>query len=272
MIRFRFELYPLDEVSPWGGDRPTLHWFGLTEGWYWLEIGGHQLLRRTRLEDAYVDYYLARFWEDVIAVTPEVLEPVPADLQPFIASDPAQWACAPLDFVAAGDQDGPADIDPHAPDHPVVTAADWYGEHCLDLGYVRNPPILRLWRTVSGDRDEITVDWRHNDDGEIGFTAGSAVRICVPTAAYLEAVHTLDRELMTAMLHRIEELQRRGGLPGVDLDLRLLRREHQDRTHWLARNLDRAPDTDWHTIRHGADQLLAEPHQDSATTAKEPRN
>lgn len=34
MIRFRFELYPLDEISPWGSDQPKLHWFGLTEGWY----------------------------------------------------------------------------------------------------------------------------------------------------------------------------------------------------------------------------------------------
>ncbi|WP_370584974.1 DUF5984 family protein [Micromonospora sp. ANENR4] len=45
MIRFRFELYPLDEVSPWGRGQPRLHWFGLTEGWYWLEAGGQELLR-----------------------------------------------------------------------------------------------------------------------------------------------------------------------------------------------------------------------------------
>ncbi|MFI6263649.1 DUF5984 family protein [Micromonospora sp. NPDC051006] len=47
MIRFRFELYPPDEVSSWDGDQPTLHWFGLAEGWYRLEVGGQQLLRRT---------------------------------------------------------------------------------------------------------------------------------------------------------------------------------------------------------------------------------
>jgi hypothetical protein len=28
-----------------------------------------------------------------------------------------------------------------------------------------------------GDRYEITVDWQHNDDGEIGFTAGPARRL-----------------------------------------------------------------------------------------------
>ncbi|MEV4763068.1 DUF5984 family protein [Micromonospora chokoriensis] len=260
MIRFRFELYPLDEVSPWGGDRPTLHWFGLTDGWYWLEAGGQELLRRTRQvhRHPFVDYYLARLWEDVNVLTPTVLEPVPEDLQPFIDSHPAQWACDPLEFVAEPDEDRTDSGDADAPDHPVLTAAIWYGEHDLDLGYLRNPPKLRFWRTTRGDRDEITIDWQHEDDGEIGFTADPAVRLSVPTSAYREAVHTLHRDLMNMMGQRIEELERRGGLPGVDLDLVQLRREHEDRRHWLARNLDRSPETDWNAVRRGARQLLVD--------------
>ncbi|MGY4911999.1 DUF5984 family protein [Micromonospora aurantiaca (nom. illeg.)] len=63
MIRFRFELCPLDEVS-WGSDQPRFHWSGLTEGWYWLEASGQELLRRIRQvhPHLYVDYYLARLW------------------------------------------------------------------------------------------------------------------------------------------------------------------------------------------------------------------
>lgn len=72
---------------------------------------------------------------------------------------------------------------------------------------------------------------------------------------------------MTAMLQRVEELERRGGLPGVDLDLAGLRREHEDRAHWLAKNLDRTPKTDWDAVRQGAHRLLGDPHQASAPTA-----
>ena len=36
---FEFVLRPLEEVQPWGVDEPTLHWFGLTDGWYWIEAG-----------------------------------------------------------------------------------------------------------------------------------------------------------------------------------------------------------------------------------------
>lgn len=96
-IRFRFELRPLAQAHPWGGDRRTLHWFGLTDGWYWIELNGHELLRysdqtvRRWQADGYqdvpyVDYYVVRLWEDLLELLPAVLEPVPADLVPFIES------------------------------------------------------------------------------------------------------------------------------------------------------------------------------------------
>jgi hypothetical protein len=268
MIGFRFGLYPLDEVSPWGGDRPRLHWFGLTEGWYWIQVGEHELLRYRRRDhpDCYVDYYLARLWEDVIVLTPDVLEPVPADLQPFITSDPTQWAHDPWRSSVDGDDES----DPTGSDHPAVAAAAWHGGHTLDFGYLARPPRLRLWRTVRGDRDEITVDWRHDDDGEIGFTADPALTVSIPTVHYRQAAHALDQELMTAMRQRIEELDRldrRGGLPGVQVDLTDLRREHEDRVRWQTRNLDRTPETDWDTVRRGARHLLGDAAQISRPTS-----
>ncbi|MEU8376553.1 DUF5984 family protein [Micromonospora sp. NPDC048894] len=260
MIRFRFDLYPLDEVSPWGGDQPRLHWFGLTQGCYWLEVGGQELLRRSRQvhPHPYTDYYLARLWEDVIALAPEVLDPVPEDLQPFIASHPVQWVRDPLEFVAEPGDERTGNGTPDAPDHPVVTAAIWHGTHHLDFGYLRHPPKLRFWRTTRSDRDEVTIDWRHEDDGEFGFTAGPTLRVSVPTAAYLEAVHALHHELMNIMGQRVDELERCGGLPQVDLDLAHLRREHEQRRHWLAMNLDRSPTTDWNAVRQGAQLLLGD--------------
>ncbi|WBC14898.1 DUF5984 family protein [Micromonospora sp. WMMA1998] len=136
-------------------------------------------------------------------------------------------------------------------------------DDCPPRRHPLNPPPtptsigpLVVWRTTRGDGDEITVDWRHEDDGEIGFTAGPAVRLRFPTTAYLEAVRALDRELMDATGQRVEELERRGGLPGVDLNLVQLRREHEDRRRWLSRNLDRLATTDWAVVRHGAHLLL----------------
>ncbi|MEU7923337.1 DUF5984 family protein [Micromonospora zamorensis] len=158
--------------------------------------------------------------------------------------------------------DGSADV----PDHPVVTAVIWHGAHYLDFGYLRNPPKLRFWRTTRDDRGEIAMDWRHEDDGEIGFTTEPTVQLTVPTTAYLEAVHTLNRQLIDTMGQRVDELERRGGLPGVDLDLVYLRREHDDRRHWLAKNLDRSPKTDWNAVRQGSRLLLSDVQQADAPT------
>ena len=235
-FRFHFELTPMDRVLPWGGDgQRTLHWFGLTDGRYWIEGGGHHLAQGT-------DYYVVRLWEDVNVLHPHVWEPVPVDLEPFVASDPAQWTCDPLDFIPV------AHIGRDMPDHPVVAAGSWHSRHYLDFTYLLNAPRARLWRTLHGDRDLVTLDWRHPDDGEIRFS--------VSAAAYQEAVEALDRELMTAMRQRIEELEHRGGIPGVEIDLADLRRDHEERTGRLARTLARTPHTDWDAVRIGADRLL----------------
>ena len=63
---------------------------------------------------------------------------------------------------------------------------------------------------------------------------------------------------MATMGQRVAELERRAGLPDVDLDLSWLRKDHEDRQHWLAKNLDRSPETDWHAVRHGARLLLGD--------------
>jgi len=36
-VLINFILRPIIDVSPWGDDEPRLLWFGLTEGWFWLE-------------------------------------------------------------------------------------------------------------------------------------------------------------------------------------------------------------------------------------------
>jgi hypothetical protein len=101
---------------------------------------------------------VVRLWEDVILLTLAVLEPVPEDLLAFIASEPESWKLNVLEYVRVADDDA----DPHAPDHPVVAAGLWHGDHYLDMIHLGNPARLRFWRTVRGDRDEMTLA-RHFD-------------------------------------------------------------------------------------------------------------
>ncbi|MFI6265835.1 DUF5984 family protein [Micromonospora sp. NPDC051006] len=218
-LRFRFELRPLDQVHPWGRDRRTLHWFGLTDGWYWIELNGHRLLRyseqtvrRWRADgwhgSPHVDYYVVRLWEDLLQLLPAVLEPVPADLVPFIEADSTGW-------LERGE---------HEED---FTAEVWYGDHVLDLGYLRNGPVMRWWRTIINGFDAVTIDWwnrRCGQDIDVTFAGPVRGRLVLTTEEFVDAVRDLDRDLMAAMQERITVLEeRRVVLPDVELDLTALR-------------------------------------------------
>lgn len=251
MIRFEFLLRPVDEIPPWGGDHPTLHWFPLTSGWYWIRAGDHELLRysdRTlrgwRVDtdgvqaDPHVDHYVVRLWEDLLEVLPEAMEPVPADLVDFVSGAVPQWASW-------------EDISPAA-----ETAGLWHASHSMYTGPLRNPPHLRWWRTITDGEDVVTLSWEQRPDPEIEFAGPAKGRCTVPASAFVAAVEELDRALLTAMGRRVTALETAGGPPGVELDLTRLRREQEERTSWLRRALRREVITDWAAVREGAGILL----------------
>jgi hypothetical protein len=252
-IRLRFGLTPLPAVRPWGREQPTLHWFGLTDGWYCLDLDGHEVLRysdRTVQElrgdrtderpHPYVDYYVVRLWEDLIALVSQAMEPVPPDLAELAADLSPAWTW--LD----------------TPEAEAATA--WHDAGFLYTDYLRVAPIVRCRRTVVGGDDTVTIAWAHQPDpeGVIEFAGAQAGRVTMPTGEFLGAVTAFDQALLTAMDQRIKALEQSGPPPGVDLDLARLRQEHRDRSAWLPRALGHAPATDWATVRAGVRALLAQ--------------
>ncbi|MFJ1583206.1 DUF5984 family protein [Streptomyces sp. NPDC088197] len=251
-IRFRFELTPLTSVTPWGRERPVLHWFGLTEGWYCVDLDGHEVLRYSdstvralrddgdgRRTHPYVDYYVVRLWEDMIALVSAALEPVPPDLVDVAADTSPAWTWRETPEAEA--------------------ALAWHSAGYLYTDYLRIAPHVRCWRTVVGEEDTVTVVWEHQADpeGVIEFVGPRSGRVAIPTSEFLAAVTELDRALLSAMDQRINELEESGPVPGVEADIEQLRREHRDRATWLRRARDREPGTDWSAVRTGVRTLQA---------------
>ncbi|GAA1185598.1 hypothetical protein F4556_000093 [Kitasatospora gansuensis] len=105
----------------------------------------------------------------------------------------------------------------------------------------------------------MTLTWEHQADpeGVIEFAGPQAGRVTMPTSEFLAAVTEFDRALLAAMDERINELERFAPVPGVQLDVAELRREHRDRATWLQRARNHEPGTDWDAVRTGLRTLLA---------------
>ncbi|WP_436777348.1 DUF5984 family protein [Yinghuangia sp. YIM S09857] len=232
MIRFRFELRPLAHLQRWS-EAPA-GWFALTDGWYCIDVGAAELLRYADESpdpfDAHVDYYVARLWEDLVDLLPAVTEPVPGDLTAFLADEPAEGWLSACDDV---DQD-------------AINAALWSAGHTLDLGYLTDPPHIRVWRTQGADGDLTTITWTSPRN----FAAPRFGRATVPTEDFVAAVSTLHHTLMDAVQKRIAALS----TPPND---RQLWDDHRNRSSRLGHALVGHPSSDWPSIRRGARRLLA---------------
>jgi hypothetical protein len=255
VLRFCFVLRPIAEVAPWvgnggdsGGEQPKLHWFALTDGGFWIELDQQQLLRYAdelveRWRDdgwtndgPYVEHYVARLWEDLIELLPAALEPVPADLLAFVASDPDAWRQADGAQTAA--------------------AARWHRRRRQNMSYLRGGPEIRWWRTINDRGDRMTLRWLHQYDDSIAFAGAAVGERVIPTERFVTAVRELDSALFAAMSRRIAELARDGSPAGMQFDLAALRSEHAVRSGRLARALSKNPETDWPDVRAGAALLL----------------
>jgi hypothetical protein len=90
---FNFELTDTKDVAPWGTPGHfSLSWFGLTDGMYWIDVGGATLFEyseHARKAGAYryCDYQVTRLLEDILEMLPTVLEPVPRQFTKCIAGE-----------------------------------------------------------------------------------------------------------------------------------------------------------------------------------------
>ncbi|MCO8270234.1 DUF5984 family protein [Actinoplanes sp. TRM 88003] len=244
-MRFEFALRPLSQVSPWGRDRPTPHWFGLSDGWYWISVEGHEILRyqdeavaRWDLERPYPDYYVTRMWEDLILLRWALQEPVPDDLVPFVDGSFGRREFPDDDF-------GPA----------VDAAFDLQSDLTLDVGHLTDAPELRCWRR----RDSVTLSQRIAPARRGTFAGPPRLEVEVPAAELFAAVDDFDRRFVGAMEERVAELERTGPPDGVDLNLKHLRAEHEQRRRWLELRLAQPRTVDWAAVRAGVEEIAAWP-------------
>jgi hypothetical protein len=268
---FNFQLCPFNQIPPWGkpGDR-SLHWYGLSYGYYWLDAGGAELLRYTqaivdltalRYSNSiwpmgmsygipYVDYQVARLWEDVIDILPAVLEPVPRRLARTLG--PAgQWDAwqRQAESVKAT---LPGDVL-----WLTFDACHWWKRRSLDTWYLRAAPDIYFW----SDGADVHIEWDNRGLVLEGLPAWEAQvgEYRMPVSSFLDEVHAFDARFIRRMHDRVALAQVGWTRPEVTLDPGI-NRAHERNAKWLTKRMmagvRREPD-DWDAIFRAIESIEA---------------
>ena len=257
MVVFDFRLVPLDQLEPWGEPgSQRLHWFGLTDGEYWIEVGQDMLFEYTEAArqkvgcPRYCAYQVVRLYEDLLEIVSDVLAPVPTDISPYLILDRrTAWSRA-FDAWAA-------DAEVRLPKNEfwdsVDAATSWIAKRTLDSGYLAPSARIQLW----ADDRNVYVEWNNRDkliDGVQAWTATSG-SYAISRATFVDEVQSFHDRLMNQMNDRVGAIRSGRFQPAVDIDIEALAKEHEQRAKPITRHLAPPNEQDWSTVRRVIDEI-----------------
>lgn len=277
---FHFHLRPMPDIAPWhdaGGGNPQLGWFGLTDGWYWINAGGVELFRYSKVllqrhppeplgevwyagpaGLPYVDYQVAQFWSDVLGMLPDVREPVPLWLAQVLVSGD-MWAVWERQAEAAVMTAFPGG----AGRGILYDAMRWLGKRRLDSAYLVAGPDIQIW----SDGRDVHIQWDNRELAIEGIPAWEADvgHYTMTEAAYLDEVRAFDARFLRRMRDRVAMALGEWTRPDVALDPYVA--EHQlGNEQWsrkcFAAQAPREP-TDWETVSQAIARIEALPQFDA---------
>lgn len=248
MALFEFKLKPIEKTQAFA-EAPDfeLHWYGLTDGYYWMEIGQECLFRYTpeimaswnnednniEAPEPYTDYYVVRLYEDILAILPHILQPIPADIHGYISSAEKQafWHSKIWNIYECADDGKVEDF--------CLQAIEWWESRQLDTGHLQKGPQIWMWRF----EDTIYIRWDNtaiNNSGIPHWSANTG-EIKLPVSDFINEVEGFHHRLMESMDKRIETLNKSNPIAHVNIDMPSLRAEHKGRIESLAKVLETSP-------------------------------
>ncbi len=220
MSLLNFTLRPIEDLDPWGNeDELSLDWSGLSGGVFWLEAGQATLLEYS-LEahnngaDTVFGRQVARFHEDLTALLPFVLEPVPDALATFLRRGIHE----------------PQTLDQDTNESELrwktrAKASGWIGRRTLPTGYMSPGARICLW----SDADQVHIDWNNRDKFYAGVPAWSAAggSFSITRTAFTDAVSDFHARFIQQMAQRIRQIGAGVLAPEIAIDTAGLLRDHE---------------------------------------------
>lgn len=235
MPLFNFKLHSLQETLPFGTEQDgySLSWYGLTDGYFWFEVGSQCLLEYSK--DAskehpelsaslpYVDYYLAWLYQDLDEVLLYALSHIPADIFQRIATLETMF-----NFLSKQEtwwQNSPEEeTDEVSSNWNTYLLASFLSHRKLDLGYLLANPDVWFFRI----KDEIIIRWKSDQKLETGTNLWESTQgeYRISIRQFTEEVIDFFDRLHQQMSYKVEQACQGWPFPKVKIDLELLKKEH----------------------------------------------
>lgn len=265
MALFEFKLKPLQEVVPWG-EKPdlNLHWFGLTDGIYYMNVGGEQLFRSSieilnhwkkkhpdlDVNQPHVDYQVVRLYEDLLERLTDILQPIPTELQTYVISHQSQddWEKELWKIYNSTEDEGIESL--------YYLATEWWNR-CRGLStmHLNHGQNIWLWRTG----DTVHIRWINESIEINGIQPWTAVKgdFKLNVDEFQKEVQIFHNRLIEEMGQRIEELKTKNPIPHINIDIPSLEKEHEERKYSLEKALNSEPCVyDWSEVVEATVKLL----------------
>lgn len=259
-LKINFQLQELDKIAPFGkAPALSLHWFGLTDGLLWIDVGQQTIYEYTPEAQNYFgrnirynDYQLSRFLEDFFYTFGYISESVPFRFYNSIEdfyTRAIQWKESHFD-----DDDDTFD---RFYDEKYEPLTDWYHDRSFDSGHLVGGPYIGCFR----HNDRIKILWESDyklEDGHNLWTSPKGV-FELYYEDFVQAVNEFLDEFFIAMSKQVKmALAKDWG--EISLDKKRLVTEHEERKETFYRQLSylkkqSANKTDWQKIIGIADEM-----------------
>jgi hypothetical protein len=218
---FEFKLHEVESIEPWGDPiAPSLSWFGLSLGDFWIAVGQCELFRYT--EDIlaywqesrpYPDYQIAAYARGVLSAAGPAMVAIPPELE-TVATDWFRFC----EFYRRVNDDTEFS-DTH------YAAFRWIGERRIDAGWLVQYPSIQFFRVQ--DRIVMCYDNREKMIEKIPVWRESIGSVSIQIDDFHTAVEGFVAALLKAMDARIDAIEAGLAKPRCAVDTNSLRHQHQ---------------------------------------------
>ena len=248
MSLFEFALTRLEAIEPWG-DPPnlSLHWFGLSDGNYHINLGATRLLEYETSDGGqrFVEYYLARLHEDTLEMLPDVLEPIPSSVARQFVDGKLGSTMQTLEKMREALEETDSSLD---------VALEALGSRIFDTSYLSPGAGISIWSHGA----KTIIEWDNRDrlfEEKHAWTAVQG-RYELGRDEFIEEVQAFHLKLMTAMDERVQEVCSNWVRSDVRIDFEQLVAEQAERRDSFESALRSTRTTDWKSVELALSRAL----------------